>query len=483
MTASNILSSLLEQAKEMKSQLDVMRPISPENEKRIFDKFRLDWNYHSNHIEGNSLTYWETKMLLFHGITSWWKPLRDSLEMQWHNEALKWILDVVNWEYPLTETFIRELNEKILWEPYEIDAITPNGKSTRRLITPGKYKTDPNHVLTKTGEIFRFSEPFEVSAKMHDLIDWYRDEKDKNELNPIFLATEFHYRFIRIHPFDDWNGRTARILMNFILMQLWYPPAIIKTEEKDSYYSVLRLADSGDLSWFLEYIAREVIRSLEIMIRWISGESIEDEDDIDKEIRLLKWEVWTYEKKKFVSKEEKIKYVLTETIIPFVQLTFNSLKDFEDFYHYPIWLSAMAKYEKSHWFNISDSIIQQNNTIVNSPSFIEQKSFSGEDIFDVNKFLLPWQLIEELYFNMNYTGLNAIGESQWISYLFQIKIGFSSENYYQIDIAHVIVWTNKYNDIYRLKKIYLETISDDEKNTIMKLAKQDHLDFIKSHKQ
>jgi len=64
------IHNLLEQAKEMKSQLDLLRPISPEQERRIMDKFRLDWNYHSNHIEGNSYTYGETKMLILHGITS-----------------------------------------------------------------------------------------------------------------------------------------------------------------------------------------------------------------------------------------------------------------------------------------------------------------------------------------------------------------------------------------------------------------------------
>ena len=61
-----LLFSLLAQAKEMKSQLDALRPLSPDMEKRIFDKLRLDWNYHSNHMEGNSLTYGETKMLLMY---------------------------------------------------------------------------------------------------------------------------------------------------------------------------------------------------------------------------------------------------------------------------------------------------------------------------------------------------------------------------------------------------------------------------------
>ena len=77
-----LLFSLLAQVKEMKSQLDILRPLSPDMEKRIFDKLRLDWNYHSNHMEGNSLTYGETKMLLMYGVTSNGKPLKDALEMK-----------------------------------------------------------------------------------------------------------------------------------------------------------------------------------------------------------------------------------------------------------------------------------------------------------------------------------------------------------------------------------------------------------------
>ena len=107
----------------------------------------------------------------------------------------------------------------ILKEPYEVDAITPEGKPTKRTVQVGVYKQSPNHVKTKTGEIFRFSTPEETPAKMTDLVDWYGGQMNDKKVNPILLAAEFHYKYIRIHPFDDGNGRTARILMNFILMQ------------------------------------------------------------------------------------------------------------------------------------------------------------------------------------------------------------------------------------------------------------------------
>jgi len=273
---------------KLKEELDSLRPLKKEDELRIMQKFRLDWNYHSNHLEGNSLTYGETKALILFGITAQGKPLKDHFEITGHNEAINWIIDIVKQERPLSENFIRELHTLILKESYEKDAITPEGKPTKKKIKVGVYKTTPNHVKTKTGEIFRFATPEETPAKMHDFINWYIDKMEaKDTVNPILLAAEFHYKFIRIHPFDDGNGRTARILMNFILMQFGYPPIIIKTEDKENYFAALKQADAGLLEPFIEYLAENLNHSLEIMIKGAKGESVEEADDLEKELALL----------------------------------------------------------------------------------------------------------------------------------------------------------------------------------------------------
>jgi Fic family protein len=276
----------LKYALELKEKLDTLRPIKPEDEMRIMQKFRLDWNYHSNNLEGNSLTYGETKALILFGITAQGKQFKDHLEIQGHNEAVEWVLDVVKQDRPLTENFIRELHKLILKEPYEVDAITSDGKPTKKLIKIGEYKTTPNHVKTKTGEIFYFATPEETPAKMYDLIRWFEDKSKNEGFNPILVAAEFHYRFIRIHPFDDGNGRTARILMNFILLQNGYPPVVVKTQDKENYFRVLQLADAGNLEYFLDYITQNLIHSLEIMISGAMGESVEEED-INTEIKEL----------------------------------------------------------------------------------------------------------------------------------------------------------------------------------------------------
>ena len=257
---------ILDKVESLKAELDALRPLDSEAEARIMQKFLLDWNYHSNNIEGNSLTYGETKALILFGITAQGKPLKDHFEITGHNEAINWVLDLVKGDTELTEVFIRELHKLILKESSYKEALTLDGKPTRRLIEVGKYKTQPNHVITSTGETFYFATPEETPAKMQELVEWFRNEKKRSDVTPIILASLFHFRFIRIHPFDDGNGRVARILMNFILMQFGYPPVIIKTEDKENYYRVLTLADADQLEPFIEYIAENLRRSLQEML-------------------------------------------------------------------------------------------------------------------------------------------------------------------------------------------------------------------------
>ena len=298
----------LSKAIELKKELDTFRPLSNEIEQRIMQKFRLDWNYHSSNIEGNKLTYGETKALLLFGVTAQAKPLHDHLEMQGHNEAIKWLEEIIKNERPLTESFIRELHKLILVEPYEVPAQTPDGKPSTRMITIGQYKSVPNHVKTITGEIFYFATPEETPAKMSDLMKWYNTEAANPASNPILLAIEFHYRFIRIHPFDDGNGRMARLLMNFILMKYGYPPAIVKTQDKENYFAALRQADAGELAYFFDYVTSLVNHSLELMIRGAKGENIDEPDDLDKQLALLKQEMEAEDE------NNEIKLELTDTV-------------------------------------------------------------------------------------------------------------------------------------------------------------------------
>ena len=264
-----------------------MRPLPSDVVGRIEQKLRLESNYHSNAIEGNSLTLGETRSLILHGLTARGKPMRDHLDIEGHDEAVKAIEKAVEKSEALNEVFVRNLHGVLLKEPYEMDAITPDGQPVKRLISIGDYKAQPNNVRTSTGEIYYFTPPDQVKPAMSDLMDWYRRNENEGG-HPIVMAATFHYRFVRIHPFDDGNGRMARLLMNMILIKHGYTVAIVPGEERDQYIRTLEQADkSEDLAQFIGYIAGCCEYTLNLHLKAARGEDIEDVEDIDKEIELF----------------------------------------------------------------------------------------------------------------------------------------------------------------------------------------------------
>ncbi|WP_310393293.1 Fic family protein [Hymenobacter sp.] len=279
----------------LKADLDVLRPLAPEQEQRVLQKFRLEWNYNSNAIEGNSLTLGETRSLLLHGLTAAGKPMRDHLDIKGHNEAVLWLEDFVRSQEPLTEHFVRSMHQLLLGEAYYTPAQTATGQATRKMIVPGQYKQQPNNVLTATGEMFYFASPEETPARMTDLVDWYRQEDSAPTMHPVALAAEFHYRFVRIHPFDDGNGRMSRLLMNLILLRHSYPMTVIKADDRNRYLAALAEADAGEPEPFLRFIIDNVEAGLRLMIRAAKGESIDEPDDLGKKWALLKKQVLTQE--------------------------------------------------------------------------------------------------------------------------------------------------------------------------------------------
>lgn len=402
----------------LKSELDEFRPLKPEDEQRVMQKFRLDWNYNSNNIEGNTLTYGETKALILFGITAQGKPLKDHLEIEGHNEAIDYIIKIARNEEPLTEVMIRNLHKMILHEEYEIDAITADGQPTKKFIRLGKYKTTPNHVKTITGEIFRFATPEETPAKMEELMNWYRENFNNNDLHPLIFAVEFHYRFIRIHPFDDGNGRVVRLLMNLILMQKGLPPVIIKTRDKENYYRSLQIADSGNIDPFYMYVSKRLINSLEIMINAAKGIDIEEPDDIDKEILILKNKIDNLNKPEIrIEKNEKsILNVFEKAIIPLLTEVFNKIGQF-DVYFKEIDIRCL--------FNNNIVNFERTNALIKIFDYIKKNNPA-----DIQNF--------GIYYDLNAfkkTGINDFNISIYLHFIFEkykYKLIHDHKNYDQL---------------------------------------------------
>jgi Fic family protein len=281
--------AILSQIEQLKTEWATLQPIDASYAAKLHKKMRLEWNYNSNHIEGNTLTYGETELLLIFDQTKGDHEFREYEEMKGHDVALKMVEDLAkDTERELTESFICNLNKLILKEPFYKEAITSDGQPTRRLIKIGEYKSQPNSVRLQNGEMFHYASPAETPAKMHDLLQWYRQAAEEGSQHPITLATELHYRFVLIHPFDDGNGRISRLLMNYHLLRHDYPPVIIKSADKKNYLRALHEADTGNVAAFVDYVAEQLLWSYEIAIKAAKGESIDEVGDWEKEIELLK---------------------------------------------------------------------------------------------------------------------------------------------------------------------------------------------------
>lgn len=285
--------------KALKAWQDI-QPISERDRERLSRRFTIDFNYNSNHIEGNTLTYGQTEILLLFGKIVGEAQVRDIQEMTASNVGLKMMSEEASLkDMPLTQNFIRTLHRTLLREDYTVYRELPNGVQTGYVIHAGQYKTRPNSVITRYGDRFEYASPEETPALMADLVNWYNSEEEIGKLTPIELAALFHYRYIRIHPFEDGNGRIARMMVNYILSRHGLPMTVIRSRKKQDYLEALHQADMNvgkvpsdgahatvsDITPFLQYfqgiVANEIYNDYLFVTRrdenvwWYDGEMVE----------------------------------------------------------------------------------------------------------------------------------------------------------------------------------------------------------------
>lgn len=233
--------------KKLQAALDEWQrllPLSEENRSRLRRRFTVDFNYNSNHLEGNTLTYGQTEILLLFGKVIGEADLKDVQDMSASNVALKMMEEesCVK-DIPLTQNFIRTLHRTLLREDYTVYRSLPGGVQTSYVVHAGQYKTRPNSVITRYGDLFEYASPEETPALMAGLVDWYNQAEQEGALTPAELAIMFHYRYIRIHPFEDGNGRIARMMVNYILARHGYPMVVVRSRSKKEYLEALHRAD------------------------------------------------------------------------------------------------------------------------------------------------------------------------------------------------------------------------------------------------
>src|SRR6185312_10020395 len=195
----------------------------------------------------------------------------------------------------------------------------------------------PNSVLLSNGDIHQFASVEDTPILMHELMKTHLKNPYKSPKEPFQYAAEFHHRFVSIHPFDDGNGRVARLLTNYILMREGYPPVIIKSADKKNYYAALRLSDVSDTdiksrTAVMQYLTDQLIWSLELSIKAAKGESIEEPEDLDKEIEIWKRSELSG-KKPSIRRSSDVIFALLNTIEPILHKIIEKTNHFRELFH------------------------------------------------------------------------------------------------------------------------------------------------------
>lgn len=219
----------------LKAKLDEYRPLPKEIVNNLHENLVLSWTYHSNAIEGNTLTLKETKVAL-EGITVGGKTLREHFEAINHRDAILFVEELVSKQHALDEWTIKSLHQLVL---KNIDAENAGKYREVNVMISGAEHTPP--------------QALQVPEQMQAFIEWYNT--DAGALHPVERAAKVHGEFVKIHPFTDGNGRTSRLLMNLELMKAGYPATVIEVGQRLAYYEALDKAHcTGDYRDFLKLI-------------------------------------------------------------------------------------------------------------------------------------------------------------------------------------------------------------------------------------
>lgn len=250
-TAFSMDKNLLQSIEGKKRELDKLRPLPPSLVQKLKEQFLIEWTYNSNAIEGNTLSLQETELVINRGLTIGNKSLKEHFEAINHKECIGLIEKFVERKEELSTTFIKQIHKVILKNIDDHQA--------------GIYRKTNVRIL---GAVHIPPDATKIERLMDEFLAWYFS--NKHTMTAPELAAWVQYKFVWIHPFIDGNGRTARLLMNLVLLQNGYPPAVILNLDRQKYYRVLRQADMDKPKEFLNFIGRSIERSLVIYLNSVT---------------------------------------------------------------------------------------------------------------------------------------------------------------------------------------------------------------------
>lgn len=245
----NILSSI----DVKKEKLNSYKPLDKGFIKNMWDWLRIELTYTSNAIEWNTLSRRETALIVEEGISPWWKTVVEILEAKNHHKALDYVFE-------LSEK--RKINEITQRDILDIHNTILDGIDNSNA---GSYR---NHNVRVSGSATIFPNHMKVSDLMDDLEHWLQSNSD----DIVKIAADLHYKFVRIHPFADGNGRTARLLFNLVLLIGGYQLSFIEKKERTKYVKSLETVDSvEEYDDYYEIMFHSVERSLDLYLHQIEG--------------------------------------------------------------------------------------------------------------------------------------------------------------------------------------------------------------------
>ena len=240
------LPALYAQLTELKTCLDSFRPFDPAQLAKLQETFDVEYTYNSNRIEGNTLTFLETDLVVNKGLTIGGKPMRDHTEAINHHEAIDFIRDLATRDEDLTPYNLKQIHAIILRGIDRANA----GVYRRLAVVVGQHVPPAAYLVEK---------------RMEEVFEFY--DANTATMHPVALAAQFHEKLVTVHPFIDGNGRTARLVMNLILLRGRYPITVINGDDAPrlEYYRTLAAAQASpaaDNREFQRFIAENVRRWL-----------------------------------------------------------------------------------------------------------------------------------------------------------------------------------------------------------------------------
>jgi Fic family protein len=247
---SDHIVQLLERVDKGLAVIARNRPLPQVILKKLHKQLVVDWTYNSNAIEGNTLSLYETRLVLEDGLTIGRKSLREHLETINHKEAIAFVEKLAGTANEnITERNIREIHALVL---KGIDSEYAGRYRDIQVRISGSPHVPP--------------EPLLVNDLMKNMLQVV-DENDHS----VIQAAKAHFELTSIHPFVDGNGRTARLLMNLILMRNGYVPAVILKNDRKQYYRALEKGHAGQLDELIILIGRALERTIYLYLEAIPG--------------------------------------------------------------------------------------------------------------------------------------------------------------------------------------------------------------------